>query len=216
MHKDRLKFAIGLGFTLLLVIYFFKWKSPDEKTVDLSTETMGQESQSPSFQSNTQFEKAKMFLQNSKPDEERLNQWLDEHSLSMSSFSPKDQDQLENFVARLKPSDYAIFKTVSLSTKQPIQKRILATYVLILGENQSSKEISEFIKAPLEAPPNPAPHSIDESTAGREKAIRVMAIDALALRAKANPAAKEELKQMIPDIKDSWVRSYAEKKLREL
>jgi len=119
-------------------------------------------------------------------------------------------------VSGLKPEDFEFFKSVALTLKLPAQKRILATYIMIIGGNDSLEDIGEFIQAPLDAPPNPAPHSVDETTAGREKAMRVMAIDALADRAKSDPSAKTALAKMIPDIQDPWVKSYAEKKLKEL
>ncbi len=144
-----------------------------------------------------------------------LHNWLDERSNSFSSFSEADQKQLKEKLAELEPADLDELKEISGSAQIPINKRILSLYML--GESTAGEmALKEFLADEIDLVENAKPHSMDESKNGREKALRVMAIEQLIERASSPEEAKAKLDQIIPTIKDPWLRSYALRKSKEI
>lgn len=197
---------IGLVIFLMGFALYLIWGAPDPKdsSPEQATATAPEETTQTSEVLDTPETKAK---------ETRLEDWLSNNANSMNSFSPQGEEQMQSFVATLDDSDFARLQKTALNLKVPANKRILSTYLLTLADTRALKSLGEFISAPLEGNPQPEPHTMDEAALGREKAMRVMAIDHLLEKGKTDPSALQALKDLIPTIKDPWVRSYAERRL---
>lgn len=110
-----------------------------------------------------------------------------------------------------------ILQNLATDTKLPINDRILSAYLISLNTSTQSED-SLFNVAKTEVPDfGPiAPHTEAELKHTQELAIRYMQIDELFHRAQTDANALDKLRLLATEAQYAQVRSYAEKKLKEL
>lgn len=151
---------------------------------------------------------------------EELKKWVAEEARAMNTTN-KDteslQIKLQAQAQTLVPQQLAVLKDLAIDSKLPINDRIFSAYLIVLNHSGQSQE-SLFNVAKAEVPDlGPIlPHSEAELKHTQELAIRYMQVDELFERAKTDANALDKLKLLVQEAQSAQVRSYAEKKLKEL
>ncbi len=106
-------------------------------------------------------------------------------------------------------------RDLALAPEAAGNQRVLAVYILTAGGKKTWAALKDIALAPTSS--NRAePHSMEELNNTRSKAFSIMAVDALADQAAKNAEAREELARWESEAKDSTIRSYIQKKLKDL
>lgn len=149
-----------------------------------------------------------------------LENWVQAEARSMDSTNNNtDEVQLKiRALARtLTAPQLQKITQMALNLSLPADNRIFAAYLLNLTElPESNQAMMELAKTPL---PDLGPilaHSEAEIKHGQELAIRYMQVDELFARAKTDTNARDNLSLLARQAESERVRSYAEKKLKEL
>jgi hypothetical protein len=103
-----------------------------------------------------------------------------------------------------------------LDTAASAGSRILSIYLLSEAGPQTNGEIAAFLQAPIPSFGESAPHSVAETRNQQERAMRLMAIDAMAARALKEPSSLSAFEKTVSTIADPSVRAYAQRKLKEV
>lgn len=141
-----------------------------------------------------------------------LHRWLNKNSQYMSSFSDRDEVRLQKFISEITPSEINELHRISLSQSEPANKRILSLYMMGLTQH-AVQGLNEFLTSDFKLEENAPAHSLEETRNGREKALRVMAIEQLISTAATPDEARQRLQELIPRLKNPWLKSFAERKL---
>lgn len=149
-----------------------------------------------------------------------LRQWVQRQSASMNSTDNNTEEQqilLRAQAQTLLPEQLPVLSEIAINTKMPINERIFSAFLITMNSAPQAQE-ALFEGAKTEVPDfGPVnPHSEAELRHTQELAIRYMQIDELFERAKTNTNARDKLKLLITEAQSAQVRSYAEKRLREL
>lgn len=132
----------------------------------------------------------------------------------MSTFSKSDQRELKEKVQKLTPEDLKSLSRISLSNTAPANARVLAVYMM--GESDHGlAALTEFLSAKINLQENSPAHSVNEAANGREKALRIMAIEHIIENSPNASEAKKRLSDLIPKISDPWLRDFTERRLSE-
>ena len=128
-----------------------------------------------------------------------------------------EQIKLQAQAQTLLPQQLAVLKDLAIDSRLPINERIFSAYLIVLNQAEQSQE-SLFNVAKTEVPDfGPIhPHSESELRHTQELAIRYMQVDELFQRAKTDANALDKLKLLTKEAQSAQVRSYAEKKIKEL
>lgn len=144
-----------------------------------------------------------------------LRNWLDQNANSMTSFSESDRVKLEQQVQKLSHEDFKSLRIFALSINAPANVRVLSVY--LLGESaRGVNELKKFLSEDVNIIENAPAHSVDETANGREKALRVMAIEQLIKNSPTPQMAYQRLAGMIPEISDPWLKSFAQRRLADI
>lgn len=151
---------------------------------------------------------------------EALVRWLGSESGAMNSTQNETEELQIRFRAQaqtLLPIQLTVLRDFAVSPEKPINDRILSAYMISLNSSSASQE-ALFDVAKSELPDNGPilPHSEAELKHTQELAIRYMQIDELFERAKTDTNARDKLKLLVVEAQSAQVRSYAEKKLKEI
>lgn len=151
---------------------------------------------------------------------EQLQTWVQREASSMNSTKNNTEEKLIQLKAQALTLTAPQIKTLqekAVNFSLPINERIFSAYLISLNPSEQSLE-SLFDVAKTEIPNNGAllPHSEAELKNAQETAIRYMQIDELFQRAKTDSNALDKLKLLAVEAQSAQVRSYAERKLKEL
>jgi|GEM_PF-4194026 len=158
-------------------------------------------------------------LQNLTSDEE-FKTWITTESRAMNLASNNTdikQIQLKAQAQKLETKQIKILKEIAINSSLPINERILSAYLISLNPAEFSQQ-SLYDIAQTEVPDTGPilPHTESEIKRTQELAIRYMQIDELFQRAKTDSNALDKLKLLVDSASSEQVRSYAQKKLKEL
>ncbi len=151
---------------------------------------------------------------------EELKKWLASESQSLNSTHNDSDEQQIRFRAQaqtLKPLQLQLLTLQAIDSTLPVNERIFSAYMIglnTLPESQSS--LFEVAQSEIPDRGPIVPHSEAELKHTQELAIRYMEIDELYERAKTDGNARDKLKLLMLEARSAQVRSYAEKKLKEL
>jgi hypothetical protein len=148
----------------------------------------------------------------------KFQAWFTKESSTLEDRTANQSEKESQMRAKAKSLSSAeinSLKEKSYSTDASANERILATYLLSLGSEQTSAALTEITLHKLSLPSPQPVHSTGETQLMQEKAIRTMAIDELFSRAKANPAIRPAFLQMANQIPDPNLRKYAVKRYGE-
>lgn len=143
--------------------------------------------------------------------------WFADEAKKMdtSMVDPQEKEaELKDRALRFTPEEITFLAKTSTNPKATANERIEATYLLTLSSSTNS--LLEISKSPLSLVSPQQVHSIGETLLMQEKAIRIMAIDELFIRAKDNAALRPSLLQAINQIQDEAVKHYALNRYKEL
>lgn len=151
--------------------------------------------------------------------EENFSAWLSEESKHLDHLVadiPEKTLQLKKMAAQLTQNQMQLLLRTSLNVSAAASERILSTFLLVEGGHHTVATLTKLATAPLSNPGPHETHSTEETLGMQDKSLRIMAIDGLVEQAKENPQARELLAKHIADIKDPYLRAYAERRLAEL
>lgn len=145
--------------------------------------------------------------------------WIAEEAKGLDSPSVDSEGKRREMKARASKftaSQSRQLRETALRPGVPAGQRILSAYLLVEGGGVTQEDLRQLIQAPLtHSEPQPA-HSQGEAAVAQEKALRIMAIDGLASRAKSDPGARAALAQAAQESADPYVREYAQRRLGQL
>ncbi len=153
-------------------------------------------------------------------NENEFVNWIETESKSLNSTSVNTEEK-EVRMKALSNSLTAIqnkkLVQIAIAPEEDANERILASYILTLNTNaESQTNLVEIAKSALPDFGVIAPHSVAEVKRTQELAIRMMAIDALVESAKTAPEAAHKLRLLLVEAESAEIRSYIERKLKEL
>lgn len=151
---------------------------------------------------------------------EELKKWVAIEARAMNSTNKEteiEQIKLQAQAQTLLPQQLAVLKDLAIDSRLPINDRIFSAYLIVLNQAEQS-QVFLFNVAKAEVPDSGPmhPHSESEIKHTQELAIRYMQVDELFERAKTDTNALDKLKLLAQEAQSAQVRSYAEKKLKEL
>ena len=152
---------------------------------------------------------------------EDLKKWVQGQSEQLEK-PVKDSEafkkQIELQMASLNFFEIKYIQNIVLDASQPMNKRIFSNYALTLLPVEPQIKVSEeLVMAPLSVTENIKPHSEEEIRRGQELALKYMHIDRLFdLAQKGDDLALESLKKLESALTDEALRSYAQRKLKEI
>jgi hypothetical protein len=151
---------------------------------------------------------------------EQLQNWVKIEARRMDSTNNNSQEKLIELRAQaqtLAATQIKKLQELAINSELPINDRILSAYLISLNSSGLSQE-ALFDVAKTEIPDfGPIlPHSEAELRHTQETAIRYMQVDELFQRAKKDTNALDKLKFLSQEAESAQVRSYAEKKYKEV
>ena len=153
-------------------------------------------------------------------NEAEFRNWVYQESKSLNSTAVNSEEkeiQLRALAKNLTPEQNKKLVQISLETEADVNSRILATY--LLTQNSSSENKNLLSEIAQKALPDLGPinaHSVAEIKRGQELALRTMAIDELALLARNDDEAFDQLQRLSTEAESAEIRSYVQGKLKEL
>ena len=143
--------------------------------------------------------------------------WFFEESKNIEA-NTKNPDEKEAALKiraqQMTDEELAYLRKKATDTKATASERISAAYLLTLSN--SAQSLVDISQSPLSLPSPQPVHSIGETLLMQEKAIRVMAIDELFNRAKADAVLRSQLLAIINKMSDEGLKQYALKRYRDL
>lgn len=124
------------------------------------------------------------------------------------------KNEIVERVKTLTPEQKNELQKIALDTTLPINSRIFAGYANSLS--QVSADLYEMALSKMPTFENVQPHSADEVKRAQEYALRYMQLDELARLAVADDKSLELLRKIVIEAEDAQIRSYAERKLKEI
>ena len=151
---------------------------------------------------------------------QELIKWVATEANSLNSTTnntDEKQIKLKAQALTLNSDQLAALNTMATNTDLPINDRILSAYLISLNTSDASQEQLFNVAKKLIPDLGPIiPHSEAELKHSQELAIRYMQVDELFQRAKTDANALHKLKLLSQEAESAQVRSYADKKLKEL
>lgn len=188
--------------------------SPQDPSTSAPVTSPAQKPQRQNEEASTSLQKPKAETASSRTSS-AIRNWLEEHAPSMNSFSEDDQKTLARKIQELGPEDLEHLRQISLSGTASAHVRVLAVY--LMGESQKGwTALSEFLSSKIDLKEDAPAHSVNETANGREKALRVMAIEQLIENSKSPQEARQKLSILIPKIIDPWLADFAKRRLAEI
>lgn len=150
----------------------------------------------------------------------QLKQWVSRESMSLNSTNNNTEELQIGLRAQAKTlrlEQLQSLKNIALSISEPVNERIFSAYLLSLSSVEGSQsQLYDVAQAAVPDFGPVLPHSESELRHSQELAIRYMNIDELFERAKTDTNARDKLKLLSERAESTQVRSYAERKLKEL
>lgn len=144
--------------------------------------------------------------------------FIQKEALTLNSTNVNMEAAEKNVTAQaasMGESEIRYARDLALGPENPANQRILAAYLLGRTGAKGRSALRDLILVTTNSAR--AEHgSIDEVKNAQAKAISLMSTDDLAEQAKKDPAAREELRRIIAEAKDSTIKKHAQRKLAEL
>lgn len=190
--------------------------STNFKTPDESDQTGSQNASSDGTAASVVFEADNLETYNN----EQLQTWIQKEASSMNSTknnTDEKQIQLRAQAQTLSSPQIKSFEERAVNSSLPINERIFSAYLISLNPTeQSGESLYNVAQSPIPELGALLPHSEAEIKHAQETAIRYMQVDELFQRAKTDTNAYDKLKLLSQEAGSAQVRSYAERKLKEL
>jgi hypothetical protein len=146
-----------------------------------------------------------------------LKQWIREESSSINSpkmnLKAREEElseKIKNFGAR----QLAHLQKISEDKAAPMNERILSTFML--GKSELSRENLIGLASRPTDQTSFEPHTEGEIKATSDRAIKLMAVDAIVARNDSVENRLKDLQEIINKSNDLLVKDYAQKKTREV
>lgn len=151
---------------------------------------------------------------------EQFEKWVEKQATSLDS-TKNDTDeagiQLRSQAQTLLPQQLLTLRDIAGNSLKPINERILSAFLISLNPSALSQEaLFDGAKSEMPDQGHILPHSEAELKHTQELAIRYMQVDELFQQAKSDANARNKLKLLMLEAHAAQVRSYAEKRLKEL
>lgn len=161
-------------------------------------------------------------VKNSSPQESNLvefQNWLLTEQNEMNHFNVNETEKQQQLllVALKLTKDQMKYLSDRLQNRMtPIREKILAAYLLSQASAEAFSEILQAIVSPIILDSEPRVHTAAEVQQTQERSLKILLINKAAEIAKNSPAALEDFKLSINQIKDIFLKKYAEQKLKEI
>lgn len=219
MKKFIIPIFVILGFAFAIFWYFQQKSNPQSQTINDQASNVATVNLGAPATPNAGAPEKSQEQSEQTPLSPQLAKFLQTESALMNStgIDPlaaenRARAQAQSMVER----DFIAAKELALKMDGPANQKILSVYLLGLALPKSLAQLREFITAPLRAKQNPEPHTLDEIRYSQERAQRIMAIDAVAERARTSSEAKDALMRMAAETRDQSIREYIQKKIKEI
>lgn len=139
-------------------------------------------------------------------------------NLDQPHVDTKQKDlELKKRVENFSEDEKKLVLITAHDTHKAANERILAAYMLVLDQSQSSLEnLNQLASKALPDFGSVTAHSEAEIRRGQELAVRYMAVDELAKRALNDPQALETLKGLANSGESAEIRGYAQRVLKQI
>ena len=161
-------------------------------------------------------------VNNFSPEQSNLvefQNWLLTEQNEMNNFNvneTKKQQQLLQVASNLTEDQTKYLSDRLQNRKTPIREKILAAYLLSQAKPQAFSEILEAIESPIILDAEPRVHTAAEVQQTQERSLKILLINRAAEIAKNSPASMADFKSSIGQIKDPYLKRFAEQKLKEI
>ena len=156
------------------------------------------------------------------PNESSLTEfqsWLLKEQEEMNNLNVnenKKADELQSVAVSLTKEQVKYLSDRLQNRKTPVREKILSAYLLSQSNDQFLAEILRAAVSPIVIDGEPKAHSVAEVQQTQERSIKILLINKAAEIAKTSTVALADFKSSISQIKDPYLKSYAEQKLKEL
>ena len=145
--------------------------------------------------------------------------WLLIEQNEMNNFNVNEtvkQQQLSQVASNLTKEQMKYLSDRLQNRKTPIREKILAAYLLSQATPEAFSETLRAIVSPIVLEAEPRVHTAAEVQQTQERSLKILLINRAAEIAKNSPAALADFKSSINQIKDPYLKKYAEQKLKEI
>lgn len=145
--------------------------------------------------------------------------WLLKEQEEMNNFTVnenKKADQLQTVASNLTKEKAKYLSDRLQNRKTPVREKILSAYLLSQSSDQFLSDILRAAVSPIVIDGEPKVHSVAEVQLNQERSIKILLINKAAEIAKTSTAALADFKSSISQIKDFYLKNYAEQKLKEI
>lgn len=153
-------------------------------------------------------------FQPAKVTEVEFKKWFQNEVKIMNQFNVNEDSIRQRYLqvtSKMTPQQFGELAKMAKAKTQNVSEKILAAYLLAYAGHHSVSDLAAFAASDIELDGSPNAHSVAETQLVQERALRVLAINRL-----AELEQTEELKKLIPTIKDSSLKNYAQNKLNEI
>ncbi len=152
-------------------------------------------------------------------DLSKFQSWLLTEQNEMNHFNVNEtekQQQLFQVASNLTKAQMKYLSDRLQNRMTPIREKILAAYLLSQASAEAFSEILQAIVSPIVLESEPRVHTAAEVQQTQERSLKILLINKAAEIAKSSPAALEDFKSFINQIKDLFLKKHAEQKLKEI
>lgn len=223
MNSRRRNLVFLITF-LVLIFAVYQWMKPLSRSNNITqsnsaSTTHVQASQKPSPSKDSVSPTAITTQAGEPPADPVFAKWIEREGDEVNRpkvDSTSKAIEMQRVVADLNAKQQRQLLQTLLDTAANAGSRILSIYLLSEAGSRADGEIAAFLQAPVPNFGPSEPHSEAELRNQQERAMRLMAIDAMAARALKDPSAVTTFEKTVPTISDPFVRGYAQKKLKEV
>jgi len=155
---------------------------------------------------------------------EQFRVWLNSESKSLRHYNVNAEaleQKYQSLASNMTKEQFKLLSEIAQSAESKIDDKIMAAYMLGYAGQESYSLLSDVITSEYHLSGKVQAHSAPEIEQTRERAIRVVLIDRLFSEAKSKDvnrarSARLELQNLISHIRDSYLKNYAQSKLKEL
>ncbi len=155
----------------------------------------------------------------SKSNLTEFQSWLLKEQEEMNNLTVnenKKADELQSVAVGLTKEQVKYLSDRLQNRKTPVREKILSAYLLSQSTDQFLAEILRAAVSPIIIDGEPKAHSVAEVQQTQERSLKILLINKAAEIAKTSSVALADFKSSISQIKDPYLKNYAEKKLKEI
>ncbi len=156
------------------------------------------------------------------PNESNLTEfqsWLLKEQEEMNNLTVnenKKADELQTVALNLTKEQVKYLSDRLQNRKTPVREKILSAYLLSQSTDEALSDILRAAVSPIVIDGEPKAHSVAEVQQTQERSLKILLIDKAAEIAKTSSVALADFKSSIGQIKDPYLKNYAEQKLKEI